>query len=256
MSWYFTNLFAAFLLPPLNLLLISASGLLLWHVRPRISRFMLSISFLLLWLLSTPFIADSLLHTLEGNSVAVTYPDATQNDNNPKIDAIIVLSGGSYFNAPEYRGDTVSSASLQRLRYAAKLYRDFKIPILLAGGAPLGQSLSEAELMKHVLEQEFHTPVQWIEDKSNNTLDSARYSYRLLHKSAITRIYLVTHAWHMPRSLQAFQAAGFEVIPAPTLFTTRYQDNLLTFLPNANALQNSQIYLHEVIGMLWYRLKS
>jgi len=163
---------------------------------------------------------------------------------------------GTYSAAPEYAGDTVSSTTLVRLRYGAKLYRDIKKPVLLSGGMPQGHAISEAMQMKKVLEQEFNIPAQWIEEESANTLESARNSYRLLHQSGIKRIYLVTHAWHMPRSLRAFQAAGFEVIPAPTAFTTRNKADLLAFVPSAGALQDSQIFLHEAIGMLWYRLKS
>ena len=66
MSWFFTNLLAAFLLPPLNLLLIALAGLLLWNKRPRTARILLGSAFLLLWLFSTPFLSQSLLHTLEG----------------------------------------------------------------------------------------------------------------------------------------------------------------------------------------------
>lgn len=255
MSWFFTNLIAAFLLPPLNLLLVSLLGMLLWHKHPRIARILLGGAFILLWLLSTPFLSEALLHTLENPSARLNSP-MQPNNNEQTAEAIVVLGGGSYFHAPEYAGDTVSAASLQRLRYAAKLYRDFKKPILLSGGSPLGNSISEAQQMKQVLEQEFSTPVRWTEDKSDNTLASAHFSYHLLQKSGIKRIYLVTHAWHMPRSQQVFQAAGFEVIPAPTAYTTRHQTDLLAFTPNAKALHDSQIYLHELIGMLWYRLKS
>jgi len=31
---------------------------------------------------------------------------------------------------------------------------------------------------------------------------------------------------------------------------------LLAFVPNAYALHDSRIFMHELIGMLWYRLKS
>jgi len=249
MSWFFTNLIAELLLPPLNLLLIALSGLLLWHRRPRLALILLSSAFVLLWLLSTPFLAEALLHTLEDTAL-------TLNNKNQSAEAIVVLSGGSYFQAPEYAGDTVSKTSLQRLRYAAKLYHDLKKPVLLSGGSPQQSNHSEALLMKNVLEEEFNIPVQWIEEKSDNTREAALYSFQLLQKSGIKRVYLITHAWHMPRSLQAFQAAGFEVVPAPTAFTTRYKIDPLAFMPNANALQDSQIFLHEMIGMLWYRLKS
>lgn len=249
MSWFFTNLLSTFLLPPLNLLLIALAGLLLWHKRPIVARVLLGTAFTLLWLLSTPFVAESLLQSLEGKPKVL--------DTSPKTaEAIVVLGGGTYFNAPEYGGDTVSHISLARLRYAARLYRETALPILTSGGKPLGNALSEAGQMQHVLEHEFKVAVQWAEAESDNTSESARYSFKLLQQAGITRIYLVTHASHMPRAARAFQAAGFTVIPAPTAFTTRHHTDLLAFMPRATALRDSSIFMHEAIGLLWYRIKS
>ncbi len=247
MTWFLTNLLSTFLLPPLNLLIVAVLGLWLWQKRPRIARILLTTSVVLLWLLSTPFIAEMLLHQLEGEPLSIDTRQA---------DAIVVLGAGTYFHAPEYAGDTVSDFSLQRLRYAAKLYRDSGSLILVSGGKPAGNETSEAQQMKHVLVEEFHVPVTWTEDSSDNTLESARNCYKMLLPSKVKRIALITHAWHMPRAQTAFQAAGFEVIPAPTAYTTRYQTDLLSFIPNAIALRDSKIFMHEAIGMMWYRLKS
>ena len=214
-----------------------------------LARILVSSSFALLWLLSTPFIAESMLQSLEG-------PVVQLHDNHLQADAIVVLSGGSYFHAPEYAGDTVSPTSLQRIRYAAKLYHEVNKPILLAGGSPRGGGTSEAQQMKQVLEQEFNIPVTWLEEDSDNTYESARNCFKLLHKYSISRVYLITQAWHMPRASMAFESAGLDVISAPTAFTTRYQNTLMDWLPTSFALHNSQIYIHEIIGILWYRLKS
>lgn len=249
MSWFITNFVSAFLLPPLNLLIVAIIGQLLWYKRPVIARALIAASVALLWLLSTPFVAEMLLHSLEGEPLALDIRKAP-------ADAIVVLGGGTYFHAPEYGGDTVSEASLQRVRYAAKLYRESGKPILVTAGKPLGNATSEAQQMKLTLEQEFKVPVQWTEDGSDNTLENARLTYPILKAAGITRIYLVTHAWHMPRSVRAFQQAGFEVIPAPTAYTTRYRTDLLAFVPNAYSLRDSRIFMHELIGLLWYRLKS
>jgi uncharacterized SAM-binding protein YcdF (DUF218 family) len=246
MTWFLTNLISAFLLPPFNLLILAVLGLWLWQKRPRIARILVTTAVVLLWLLSTPFIAEMLLHQLEGKPLAIDTRQA---------DAIVVLGGGTYFHAPEYAGDTVSETSLQRLRYAAKLYRERGGPILVSGGKPVGNETSEAEQMKRVLVDEFRVPVAWIEDSSENTFENARDCRKLLQPSNVKRIALVTHAWHMPRAQAAFQAAGFEVIPAPTAYTTRYQTDLLSFIPNAIALRDSKIFMHEVIGIFWYRLK-
>jgi uncharacterized SAM-binding protein YcdF (DUF218 family) len=249
MSWFITNLVSAFLLPPLNLLLVAVLGLCLWHKRPFIARLLITTSVGLLWLLSTPFFTTALLQGLEGE------PYVTDTKK-PLADAIVVLGGGTYFHAPEYGGDTVGVATLERLRFAAKLQRETGKPILVTGGAPLGNSTSEAAQMKQVLEQEFNVPVRWVEGASDNTLENARMSRQLLKQEGITRIYLVTHAWHMARAVLSFQRAGFQVVPAPTAYTTRYRTDLLAFVPNAHALHDSRIFMHELIGMLWYRLKS
>ncbi len=248
MSWFITNLISAFLLPPLNLLLVAALGLWLWNKRPLVARWLLTISIVLLWLLSTPFFAEAMLHGLEGEP----YVSDTRK---PLADAIVVLGGGTYFHAPEYGADTVNQETLERLRFAAKLHRETGKPILVTGGSPLGNSLPEAEQMKQVLEQEFNVPVRWAEGASDNTLENARLSRQILKQAGIERIYLVTHAWHMPRAMRAFQAAGFQTVPAPTTYTTRYQTDLLAFVPNAYALRDSRIFMHELIGLFWYQIK-
>lgn len=250
MSWFLTNLVSAFLLPPLNLLLIALAGLFLVRSRPRLGRALFVGAFALLWLCATPYVADGALRLLESKIKVVDL-------RAQPADAIVVLGGGSYFRAPEYGGmDTVSEPSLVRLRYAARLQRETGKPILVTGGRPLGNDTSEAQQMKAVLEKEFNVPVRWTEDDSDNTQENARHSYRLLQQAGISRIYLLTHAWHMPRSILAFQRAGFEVVPAPTAFDLPYQADLLSFIPQAGSLNNSRIVMHELIGMLWYRLKS
>ncbi len=251
MSWSYLliNLVSALLLPPLDLLLLAAAGLWLWHKRPRIARVLVFAAFAVLWLLATPYVSDALMRQLEGEPYAV---DARARP----ADAIVVLGGGTYFIAPEYGADTVGEKTLARLRYAAKLQRDTDKPLLVTGGRPLGNTVSEGMQMKQVLEREFNVPVAWVEGESDNTYDNARLSYPVLAQAGVRRIYLVTHAWHMPRALMAFRAAGFEVVPAPTAFTTRHQTDLLTFMPDAKALLDSRWYLHEQIGRLWYRLKS
>ncbi len=246
MSWTATNLVSAFLLPPLNLILLGALGVLLLKHHPRLGRFLLASTLVLLYLISTPFISETLLQKLETESVI----DSTDTG----AGAIVVLGGGTYFNAVEYGGDTVNRYSLERIRYAARLYQLMGKPILVTGGAPLGNISSEAEQMKAVLENEFRTPVKWVEGSSNNTHENAYKSYEILKKDGITHIMLVTHAWHMPRAMREFERAGFQVTPAPTAFTTRYRTDGLAYLPTASALQQSRIFIHEIIGMLWYRL--
>ena len=249
MSWFITNFITTFLLPPLSLLLLLALGIFLFYRRPKLAKPLILAAFGLLWIASTPYFAEGALHLLEAQTTP--FDIRTQN-----ADAIVILGGGTYFHAPEYAGqDTIGDATLMRLRYGAKLQRETGKPILVTGGKPLGNNLSEARQMRIALEQDFRVPVRWTEDESDNTFENARYSFRMLQQAGIRKIYLVTHAWHMPRSAEIFRRAGFEVVEAPTAFTTRYQIDLLAFLPQAGSLYGSKIFVHEVIGLLWYRVK-
>jgi uncharacterized SAM-binding protein YcdF (DUF218 family) len=254
MSWFITNLIASFLLPPLSLLLVLALGISLLYRRSRLAKPLILAAFGLLWIASTPYFAEGALHLLEAQTTPL---DSRHPNGQPQAaDAIVILGGGTYFHAPEYAGqDTIVDATLARLRYGAKLQRETGKPILVTGGKPLGNSISEAQQMRIALEQDFSVPVRWTEDESDNTFENAHHSFRILRQAGIRKIYLVTHAWHMPRSAEIFRRAGFEVVEAPTAFTTRYQIDLLAFLPRAESLHDSKIFIHEVIGLLWYRLK-
>ncbi len=79
---------------------------------------------------------------------------------------------------------------------------------------------------------------------------------RDLLKSTVQQIYLVTHAWHMPRAKLAFEHAGFIVIPAPTGYIRSFELTVLDFLPDADALADSSRFVREIIGIAWYRLRA
>jgi uncharacterized SAM-binding protein YcdF (DUF218 family) len=247
MEWLITNTLAALLVPPGSLLALAGAGALLARRRPRLGRSLVAFSLVALYGLATPIVSQALLARLE--------PPARDPLADRGAQAIVVLGGGTYFAAPEYGRDTVGSATLMRLRYAAHLQRASSLPVLLTGGAPLGNDTPEAEQMRRVLETEFRVPARWLETASRNTLENARLSHALLAPQGIRRVVLVTHAWHMPRARLAFERAGFEVIPAATGYATRYRVTALSFVPGAAALLDSSWFFHEAIGIGWYHLR-
>lgn len=248
MSWLLTNIISVFLLPPLNLILIGLAGLLLMRRRPRFGKTLVAVSLALLYLLSTNLVSGYLINRLESST-----PPATLN----QAEAIVVLGGGRQFPAPgQTEGETVSQGALERLRYAALLHHKTGKPILVSGGKPDGGQHAEALLMKQILENEFHVPVKWAEDRSDNTYENAAFSFEILDQAGIRDIYLITHAWHMPRSAITFERAGFHVIPAPAGLPHPGYRTPLDLLPNAYALGGSYIFMHETIGMAWYRLRG
>jgi len=250
MTFFLTNFIAAFLLPPLCFLPLLLLAIFYFKRRPRLARLILIVTCALLYIAATPFFVDGALAQLEQRQTALHQPI-------PAAEAIVILGGGSYYHAPEYGGEnTVSEAALPRVRYGAHLYRATNKPILVTGGAPQGGQSSEAAQMRDVLEQDFLIPVRWLEEHSNNTLENARNSYALLHSQGIHKIYLVTSASHMPRAAKVFAQAGFEVIAAPTAFSNPDVFGVMRFVPRAKTLLASKIFMHELIGLAWYRIKS
>lgn len=244
-SWLFNNLVAAFLLPPLNGLLLIGIGWALWRHRPRLARALIGGGALLLFVLSLPIVGKAMMRALEGEPLKVEALRHAQ--------AIVVLGAGRYREAPEYGGDTASVPTLVRLRYAAKLHRETGLPILVTGGKPDGGDISEADAMRRVLADDFGVAVHWVEGESNNTAENAKFSAALLRRHGVTRIILVTHADHMRRAARSFAATGLDVAPAATLFE-RGSPTLLDFVPQGYGKVRAA--MHEWIGMAWYSLRG
>jgi uncharacterized SAM-binding protein YcdF (DUF218 family) len=246
-----TRLIESLILPPGGLLFLSLLGLLLW--RHAFGRRLLALSLILLLLLSLPVTSELLYRTLETEPVIT--PERIAAD---KPQAIVVLGGGRDLDAPEYAGDTISPRTLGRLRYAAKLARETGLPVIPSGGNPGAIGVAEALIARDLLTGEFGVPVMTIERRSNTTWENARYTAQLMKQQGIERIILVTDAGHMNRSLYAFERNGITPIPAPThyLSVTRRTVSLAErYLPSGSALKESSDALHELLGLLWYRLK-
>lgn len=200
----------ALVLPPCGPLLLVILALLVLRRHPRLARWLGWSGVLLQLLLVVPASVQWLAAPLE----QVRPPSAAQI---AQAQAIVVLGAGRRQFAPEYGpGPTPSPYSLERVRYAAHLARQTRLPILVTGGAPDGGPRPEADLMREVLEREFQVPVRWVESASRDTRENAAFSYALLSGAGIHRILLVTQAAHMARAQAAFEAQGLTVIPAPT----------------------------------------
>lgn len=235
------KLLAALTLPPTGPILLAFVGLCLGRQSPRIGRSIAAIALIALAALSEPYIAHQLIRSLEH------YPPLSNADLS-KAQVIVILGGGAYHDAPEYGTDTVSRHCLERIRYGVHLQRISGLPILVTGGAPYGGQ-PEADVMRDSIIGEFGGQVRWIEPASLDTAENASFSARLLKKANISRIALVSQAWHLPRATELFQRQGLEVLPAPTGFSTSAPSALSQWLPSASAMEASATALHEWLGI-------
>lgn len=238
------------ILPPTALLLLAVVGLI--RNKTKIGMIILTFSLLLLLMLSLPIVELKLSEYWE------SYP-VFRSENARGEQVIVVIGGGLQAPAVEYtNAATVKPGTLLRIRYAAKLAKDTGLRILTSGGKTLKQlDLSEAGLMADVLQKEFGAVVSWQEPESRNTAENARFSHRLLQQHGIDKIILVTEAYHMPRAMSEFRKAGFLVEAAPTAFY-RHSDGkigLEDFIPSVFALEYGFLVSHEIVGMLWYRIR-
>jgi len=235
-------------LPPTSLVAAALAGALL-ALRRRVAGVAIAMSSLLALLaLSTPMVAHTLIRTLEPPPLAASQRAGAQ--------AIVILAGGRVRASPEWGGDTVNTPTLRRIRYGAQLARETGLPVLLAGGSPDRAPLPEARLMQAVLEREFGIKARWVEDRSDSTAENARFTAKMLAPLGITRVLLVTDAYHMPRARRAFAVAGLDPVAAPTGYIGRSALRPQQLVPNAEALRVSNVALREWTAGLWYRLRN
>ncbi len=222
-------------------LLLGFLGFALLNYRFAVARRLIGSMLVVLTILSMPVVPSYLIFWLE--SCAIDKPSVH------KPQAIVILGAGTAISK-EYGGYSVGTTTLLRVRYGAEIARQSNLPILLAGGNPDGTPHSEAWYMNKVLTEEFKQPVRWIEDKSNNTTEGARYSAAILKTDNIQTAYLVTNASHMLRARFAFEREGISVVPAPTIFIgSKPSAYWLAYIPSASGLAKMHEFLHELTGL-------
>lgn len=245
-------LFKQLLLPPGGLLLLV---LLAWWLRrraPRVAVACLVLGVGGLWLSSMPLAVEWLAKAVEREPALAHSQWAGLAS---QADAIVVLGAGRERDDPAWGGDQASPMAVERLRYAARLAKASGLPVLISGGSPYGEPISEAALMADTMSQDFGVPVRWQEGQSRTTWENAQLSATLLHSAGIQRVVLVTHAAHMSRSRWCFERAGFQVVAAPMGFMSVPNLRPLGgWLPESKSVWQTGMLLNEVAGQVAYPL--
>lgn len=243
------ELLKIWLIPPAINIVILFVGLILLRKFQKTGVILIFLSTLTLYLLSTPNIASRLVRSLEVH-------EAVQIDELPPDENIVIVVPGAshYIHTDEYGRASPTPPGLVRLHYAAHLHRRTGFPILLTGG-PIPQTREpHAEVMQRALKQEYQIDKVRLETNSTSTFENALYSANILLPEGINKILLVTHSYHMKRSVMLFENAGFEVLPAPTKLSDEYSLTQARYWrPRASELEQSARAIYEYIGILWYK---
>ena len=252
----FDKYLTPFLTPLGSALLLVALVLLLMLIgRQRLAFVLLAIMFLGLYLASTPFVSTRLSGVLE-----LQYPPLAMAAM-PTADAIIVLGGATDPALPPRQAPDLKD-SADRLMLGADLYKAGKASLIIAsGGSWLYPSLNrpEAADMRDGM-MRFGVPGEAIlmEDKSEDTGQNAALSAALMQQKGLKTALLVTSGIHMPRAMATFRRAGVAVTAASTdIIDVESPDwAILRWLPSPTALVHTGEALHELAGLLYYRLRG
>lgn len=235
-------------MPPLNLFLLVG---VFWGAT-RVFRLHSKLAVLTIlsvaYLVCTPIVGQAILATHQ------TFPPLSKGDLPGRASGIVVLSAGLGDRAPEYGGLLLDGFSLRRTTYAGFLQNSSGLPLMVSGGTIRQSAPPLSHLMADFLTKQLRAKVRWVEDQSTSTWENAKYAAEILRREHVQRIYLVTHAWHMPRAVYAFQEHGIEVVPAPTGFVSIAEPTLRALLPSHAGLSASYYGLHEWFGRIAYRL--
>lgn len=220
---------------------------LLWRWLPRLLRGLGILGVALALLLMTPLGANALVEWLEARSPTASACAA------PAPTTIVLLGGGVQTSTDDPAAyGVLSPSSLRRVFAAADLAR--KQPdasIVVTGDSFWG--VAESVLMTRLLTDLGIVPARIRQEtQARTTWQNAQFTAALL-PAVERRVWLVTSALHMPRSLYAFAQAGFDACAWPA--DTRYAGwvGWGYLLPASSAVQKSEAALHELAGDIAYR---
>lgn len=242
-----------FLAVPSNVLVVAAlfGGLLLTRWR-RLAMTLLIGGVLMLAVVGLSPLSNVLLLTLTDR-----FPAWQAGGSDP--DGVIVLGGAIDPEVSLARNEIEVDASAERVLALLELSRRFpNARIIFSGGSAniFMDPVAETRIAKELLARFGMSGDRFIfENVSRTTYENARNTYALVKPKVGERYLLVTSSFHMPRSVGAFRAVGFEVEAYPVDWRTRgWADAALPFDRVSGGLSRADVALHEWSGLVVYWL--
>ncbi len=179
--------------------------------------------------------------------------------NGPAPDGIIILGGAIDPDNTLARGSIEIDSSGDRVIAMLQLARRYpEAKIVFSGGSAnvVATPVPEAQFAGRLLtELGLAGDRLVLENDSRTTAENAEQSKAILQPKRGERWLLVTSAFHMPRSIGTFRAAGFDVEAYPVDWRTRgWEDAWVPFDKLSAGLARSDVAVHEWVGLLAYWL--
>ena len=237
--------------PVVFLLILIAIGLLFSFRsgKKQSGRIVPVIVFFSLYIMSISPVSNALCYIIEKEYLL------NDSDNVDKLDIVIVLGGGASDN--KYLKETMPSyQTSSRLVYAVQVFKRSGAKFLVCAGKGF-ETLSEAEVMGIAAER-LGVPVTQVklDTRSMNTRGHAEELNKMFDDKNL-KIGLVTSAYHMKRSEREFKKYFSNVIPMPSDYLYSSSElSVISFIPKSGNLNKFSTALHEIIGIVWYRIKG
>ncbi|MFK8251062.1 YdcF family protein [Ancylobacter terrae] len=250
MFFYLSKLFWAVAVPSTFLTVLALAGLVLARFRPRAGLALATLAVLGLLVGGLGPVGRALIQPLEDR-----FPIFT--DDGRPVDGIIVLGGAELPLIFAARGQAAFQESAERLLAMGELARRYpQARVLFSGGSSqLREAPSEADTVRAALPALGLAPERVeFEATSRNTAENARLSKEYAKPAPGERWLLVTSAFHMPRAMGCFRAAGFDVVAYPVDFRTTGSDLDELNRSVSGGLMELDLGVREWIGLIVYRL--
>lgn len=228
-------------------------GLLILRRKPRVGRGLVAAALAVLLVMGWLPLPDLGVRALEGRYAEIA-PDADLSG----YAGVVLLGGamGSGHVAQAHSQPVVNDSAERMSATAAIVLRQPNMPVIFTGGegALLGTGPTEADRAK-VFFDSLGIAAQRVryESASRNTYENAVLTAQMPGVNKTEKWLLLTSAWHMPRSMATFEKAGWNVTAYPVDYRTG-SSTPWTEYDLLGGAEHWQILLHEVVGMLAYRL--
>lgn len=249
-----SKLLTAITQPLLWLALWWGLALVLLGRRPTVARRMLWAGWVALGVLGFQALPDALLRPLEARYPIPTAAQVAQHQG------VIVLGGALESPEPyQAHGQVPLGASAERMSASVGLmHTQPHLQLLFTGGEGrlLATGVTEATLATQFYqEQGLDMARIHMESGARTTRENAQRVADMLGAEACAsgQWLLLTSAWHMPRAVQSFEAAGCRTTPYPVDFRTGAHTPWNEYRM-AESLLRWQVALHEWLGQLVYAL--
>lgn len=179
----------------------------------------------------------------------------------PPITGVVVLGGGEDAGIALKRHTHALNEAGERISEAVALARVLpKARIVFSGGTAAlfpGSDIEARAVRDMLISMGVAEARITLEDRSRDTWENAVFTKGVVTPQAGERWLLLTSAWHMPRAMGVFRAAGFPVEPWPVDYrTSGWGDAVMFFYSPADGLRRLELVAKEYAGLIAYRLNG